>query len=404
MKGNVLNQGASTSVAAKGSRVDMLLFWSFCCTFFFIPVATSPAIIAGGFSLAVWIFSGKFIKDRDRWLNQDWTKPVVLFMLLPLVGLLWTGDMATGLKFAKKSYYWLYPFAIASIYRDGHTRILIRAFLAGLTLTAVAAILQKTGVIPMTKGYAAGYMSHISYSLLLVFGLLLLSFYFRRTKHNRNKIYLSLLMLVYLFSLSVNIGRIGYLAFVIVSPWILYNILGQKHVLKITAAALAGIAVLSFSSTVQERTRKAVNEVKLYYNGSKATSIGLRLHMWNGAIKIILKKPFIGVGTGGYKQAMKKYMDDPKLPDFVHPHNSFLHMAVSYGIVGLSSFIWLLAVFIKKGWKSRDTIEGFSVLSFGIVLIIGSMTDTQILSVATGMMFALLTGIQINDRSVLRAQ
>jgi len=354
--------------------------------------------------LALWIFSGKFIKDRERWLDQDWIRPVVLFMLLPLAGLLWSGDTETGLKFAKKSYYWLYPFAIASIYRDDHTEMLIRAFLAGLTLTAVAAILQEIGVLPMTKGYAAGYMSHISYSLLLVFGLLLLSFYFRRTKHRRSKVYLSLLMLVYLFSLSVNIGRIGYLAFAIVSPWILYNMLGQRHVLKIAAAALAGIAVLSFSSIVQERTRTAVNEVKLYYSGSKATSVGLRLHMWNGALKIILKRPLIGVGTGGYKQAMEKYRDDPKLPDFVHPHNSFLYMAVSYGIVGLASFIWLLAVFIKRGWRSRDTIEGFSILSFGIVLIIGSMTDTQILSVATGMMFALLTGIQINNGRMHRAQ
>jgi len=400
MKGNVLNQGASTSVAAKGSRVDMLLFWSFCCTFFFIPVATSPAIIAGGFSLAVWIFSGKFIKDRERWLNQDWTKPVVLFMLLPLVGLLWTGDMATGLKFAKKSYYWLYPFAIASIYRNDQTKILIRAFLAGLTLTAIVAILQEMGVIPMPKGFAAGYMSHIIFSLMLVYGMLLLSFYSSRVKHKREKVGILFLMLTYLVSLSVNIGRIGYLAFVVLSPWMLYNILGQKHTIKIAAAVLAGIAILSFSPTVQDRTIKAVNEVKLYYNGSKVTSVGLRLHMWNGAVNIFLQNPIIGVGTGGYKQAMKKYKDDPKLPDFVHPHNSFLHMAVSYGIVGLASFIWLLAVFIKRGWKSRDTIEGFSVLSFGIVLIIGSMTDTQILSFATGMMFALLTGIQIN-RSIL---
>lgn len=371
--------------------------------FFLIPIATSPALIAGGLSLAVWIFSGKFIKDRDKWLDQDWTKAVILFMLLPLAGLLWTGDMATGLKFAKKSYYWLYPFAIASIYRNDQTKILIRAFLAGLTLTAIAAILQKMGIIPMPNGFAAGYMSHIIFSLMLVYGMLLLSFYSSRVKHKREKVGILFLMLIYLVCLSVNIGRIGYLAFVVLSPWMLYNILGQKHTIKIAAAVLAGIAILSFSPTVQDRTMKAVNEVKLYYNnGSKVTSVGLRLHMWNGAVKIFLQNPIIGVGTGGYKQAMKKYRDDPKLPDFAHPHNSFLHMAVSYGIVGLLSLIWLLTVFIKKGWQSRNTIEGFSMLSYGVVLIIGSMTDTQILSVATGIMFALLTGLQTNRNIYIR--
>jgi O-antigen ligase len=203
---------------------------------------------------------------------------------------------------------------------------------------------------------------------------------------------------VYVFSLSVNIGRIGYFAFAFLSPWILYTLLGRKHIIIFVVFVSALLMILSLSPTVQHRTNKAVDEIKEYYNGDKNTSVGRRLHMWEGAIKIFLENPVIGVGTGGYANAMKKYRDDPALPEyFSHPHNSFLYMAVSFGTIGLIIFIWLLVIFFKKGWQARSTIEGFSVLSFGAVLLIGSMTDTQIMSLATGNIFALMVGIRSNN-------
>jgi hypothetical protein len=42
-------------------------------------------------------------RDSDRWLKQKWTIPVLIFMLLPWAGLLWTNDNAEGLNFAKKA-------------------------------------------------------------------------------------------------------------------------------------------------------------------------------------------------------------------------------------------------------------------------------------------------------------
>jgi O-antigen ligase len=137
-----------------------------------------------------------------------------------------------------------------------------------------------------------------------------------------------------------------------------------------------------------------VEEINAYYSGSKNTSVGRRLYMWEGAFKMILENPLLGVGTGGYQRALAQYRDDPSLPDIIHPHNTFLYVASSYGIVGLLSFSWLFIIFLKKGWSARETIEGFASLSYGAVLLIGSLTDTQILSVSTGILFALLTGLR----------
>lgn len=371
------------------------MFWGFCGTFFFIPVATSPAVIMGLLTLSLWIFSGKFIKDRHLWLKQKWFSPVLLFMALPWIGLLYTNDVETGMDFAKKSYYWLYAFAIASLsYKNYPAKTMINAFLCGLSFTAFIAIMQAVGLVPMPKSMATGFISHISFSLLLVFGILLVSFYYKRSNNVKQRIFLIVMLVIYFFSLSVGHGRIGYLAFLVLSPWIFSNIMGKKHIFKITGVILLMGLLLFSSSTVQNRIGLAVSDIELYYHGYKNTSIGLRLYMWEGAVKLFLENPVIGVGTGGYKKAMMKYKDNPELQYRPQPHNSFLYMAVSFGIVGLFSLIWLFVAFLKKGWQARDTFAGFSVLSFGVVLLIGSLTDTQILSLATAKMFALLTGIR----------
>ncbi len=124
-----MTQSEETKLPPQNDLADKLLFWSLCATFFFIPIATSPLEIASILALAVWIFSEKYIKDRKRLLNEKWTKPVILFMLIPLFGLLWTEDLSDGLDFAGKSYYWLYPFVVASMCYKYPAKYLIYAFL-----------------------------------------------------------------------------------------------------------------------------------------------------------------------------------------------------------------------------------------------------------------------------------
>jgi O-antigen ligase len=373
------------------------MFYGFCGFFFFIPIATSPAVVTGLLTLSIWIFTGKFIRDRE-WLKKKWTLPVIIFMLLPWVGLIYTEDLSNGLDFAEKSYYWLYAFAIASQSMRNRSKAFINSYLLGLSLTVCISLLQYIGLVPMPKGFATGFIGggspYIMYSLLLVFGMIVLSFYFKTVVTKRQKMFLMLLLCAYFLSLFVIPSRIGYLAFAALSPLILYNIFGKKRLMGIAALTVVAVALLLSSSVVQDRIWLAVKEVKDYQHGNKVSSVGARLWMWDGAVKIFLENPIVGVGTGGYRHAMVKYKDDPNLEDSTHPHNSFLYLASSFGIVGLSAFLWLIAVFLQKGWQARHGIVGYSVLTFGLVLLIGGLTDTQFLSLATGEMFALLMGLE----------
>jgi len=385
----------------KDITVDRLMFLGFCGTFFFIPIATSPAVIMGLLTLSLWIFSGKFIKDRHLWLKQKWFFPVLLFMALPWIGLLYTNNIKTGLDFAAKSYYWLYAFAIASLsYKKYPAKTMINVFLLGLFFTVVVCITQFAGIIPQAKENQFGFINPITYILFLVFGMLLLSFYFRKAQKVKHKILCGVGILLYFLNIFLFIGtpgRTGYLTFILMTPLIVYNLLGQKHIFKITTIGFLIIVILFLSPIVQDILTDTRVHIKMYYQGNPNTSVGLRLHMWKGAIKIFLENPIIGVGTGGYQSAMKKYNSSLLSPDFQgfsQPHNSFLHMAVNFGTVGIISLCWIFFVFLKAGWEHKNNLIGFSILSFGIVVLIGSLTDTQILQVHTGILFAFFTGLQ----------
>lgn len=388
--------------ALKISNIDIerILFRGFCVTFFLIPLGTSPFLIAGYLTLALWICSGRFITDRRLWLKQPWVAPILVFAALHWIGLLYTNDFEAGLKFASKTHYWLFAFAIASIpFYKYSPKALLNSFLAGLSLAAAIHIAIYTGVIPASQRYAASFINPITYILLLTFGILLLSFYFGKANGLKSRILYGAGMLLYLASISLFAGapgRTALLSLVISTPLAAYNLLGQRSFTKVLAATILAMAALFFTPVVQSSLNDTASQVKSYYSGSPDTSMGLRLHMWSGAVRIFMDNPVIGIGTGSYQLAMTEHANPALAPElsFNQPHNSFLYMAVSFGAVGALSIFWIFLQFIRAGWRHMEHLPGFSILAFGLIVAVASLTDTQIIQVHTGILFAMLTGLQ----------
>ena len=392
-------KGSSSGLKFRYSNitVEKLIFWAFCAMFFFLPIGTTPSAIFGILALLLWICSGRFFKDR--WLYLKERKiflPVLVFMAIPWIGLIYTEDLSLGLDFARKSYYWLLAFVIASLSFSNYSpKTLLRAFLLGLTITSLFSVLQYIGFIPMREWLPRVFEERrITMSLLLALGMSISSFYYFKENRFKHRILILLLMLLFLFTLSISGGRAGYLAFIALSPLIVYNLLGQKYIFKIAAISILIVAALFLSPVVQHRLDQTASDIRLYFKGYLLTDVGLRFHMWKGAIRIFLKNPLIGAGTGGYQLAMEEF-SVPALEGmkFRDSHNSFLYMAANHGIVGLVSLCWLFVIMLKAGWKHRRTATGFSIFSCGLILFIGSLTATQILIPITGMLFAIFIGL-----------
>lgn len=115
--------------------------------------------------------------------------------------------------------------------------------------------------------------------------------------------------------------------------------------------------------------------------------------MWNGAVRIFKDHPFLGVGTGGYSTVLKK-MGSPDDPIIAHPHNDFLYMAVSYGLIGVAAFFWLFGEIIKNAFTQRHNFLGFFVLSSTLVILVSGLFNAQILDAGMAFFLAVTVGLQ----------
>ncbi len=366
--------------------------------FFFLPVATSPTVICGVFVLAVWIISGRFLRDIKLWLKSDIALPMAILVILPWIGLIYTPLPDDGFAIAMKTHYWLYAIALSPILTvQRKPDLSIKMFLAGLSMNSAISILQFAGIVPLKKGVATGLLggssAWIAFSLLLTTGMLIASFYFLKAKSNKMRLLYGITMVQYFFTLGFIGGRSGYIALIVLFPVIAYNLVGQRHIVKILVISIIAVSLLFSFPVVRSRFAKAKEDIELYKQGNVNTSIGLRFHIWEIALSEIKRNPFLGVGTAGFKRSWELYKKDPSLPFIFHPHNSFLFVMVSYGILGLIAFCRLLFLMAKKGWKGRDSAMGFAVFAFALVFTIGSLTDTQVLVFATAVAFPLFAGI-----------
>ena len=98
--------------------------------------------------------------------------------------------------------------------------------------------------------------------------------------------------------------------------------------------------------------------------------------------------PFMGIGTGSITEPTKA-----RGHLVTHPHNNFLYMGASYGILGIAACFWLFWKMFKTSWRLRNTALGYFVFSACIVLFLGGMFDTQILNTGTLLFLSLTYGL-----------
>jgi O-antigen ligase len=275
-------------------------------------------------------------------------------------------------------------------------------FISGTTLMAIILCLYFIGIIPESAYLQRfTYHSYISYSLFVVVSILMLAFFYKASTTTVTKLVSAVLMLFLAITITQLKGRSAYLALVVLSPWLFVTMFGRHRLIPVLVAVPVTLALLLSSPRVRERLDLIPKEVKLYQSGGSASytatdgsqlesSIGLRLMVWSDALKIFRHYPLFGAGTGAYQHEANKINPENKLP---HPHNSYLFILVNYGLSGIGLYGRLLAVTLKRSWRARDQLSGHGILAFLLVILIGSLTDTQVLSTATGIALGFVAGI-----------
>ena len=370
---------------------DDAIFWCITLTFLLLPTGTAPPLIGIGLACAVWLFSGRFTLAVSV-VKQTWFRPVILFVILPWTGLIYSRNLDLGMDYAMKTKYWIALFVVAGCYlSEKRLFILVCALWTGLFAGAVLAMIQFSGLTVPIKAHFLGFgIVHTLVSMYLIIGILMAAYYFKLATSRKSKIVLVALILVFLFHLTVLEGRSGYLIFVLVSPLVARDLMaGFSFKIK---ALVFGALILSLCLSPVVRDRVADSYVMVKENQEKIMAGVMikempRFFITGQALDLIKKYPFIGIGTGSLPEFTRE-----KGSAVAHPHNNFLYMGVSFGIAGIIACFWLFWNMFARSWRFRETPVGYFVFSTCLVLFLGGMFDTQILNTGTLLLLSITYG------------
>ncbi|MBI4753151.1 O-antigen ligase family protein [Candidatus Desantisbacteria bacterium] len=132
------------------------------------------------------------------------------------------------------------------------------------------------------------------------------------------------------FSRGGFLGLIGIMAFIILKSQ-------KKLLLLIIIGMFATVAIFFMPSQYNERIKSILS----YEQDSTAMQ---RVYAWQAGYKMFLSNPLTGVGVGNFKDLSIQY--NPKMPDKITAHNSFVQVVAECGLPGIIIF---LALFITTG-------------------------------------------------------
>lgn len=126
--------------------------------------------------------------------------------------------------------------------------------------------------------------------------------------------------------------------------------------------------------------------------------------IWQAAWNMFMYKPWIGVGLGTFMYNFSKFVTPGYLYGVPYAHNCYLQMACEIGIIGVSSFLFLIAMFFYKGIEilntnsQQKTFFWYALLA-SLAAILGycvqMAVDTNFYSLDLGLLFWLVLGLGI---------
>jgi len=165
----------------------------------------------------------------------------------------------------------------------------------------------------------------------------------------------------------------------------------RSHLSKFTqfVSLLAIVAVIVTiyyipQTRIESKLDISIANVQMYFESDvesqyRNTSIGIRLEAWKAAWFVFLDNPLIGVGWGNLQENAKIYVDEGVLSQsaitYSHPHNQFLSVMASGGIVASIAVFFLFFIptreFYRSVRSSELSVDARRIALAGLLLMIG---------------------------------
>lgn len=402
------NYARQHTVSALLQDVNSILLVAFA---FVLPLWIAPSYIIAGLICVFWLLQGNFKTGFNKIRGNKLVLAVVAYLLLHIVGLLWTSNLAEGPdKVARASLFLLVP-VFMMVLNDENVEPVIWSFLASMILSCLFSFFIYFKVDPAhfkstDDGIPIYFMFHIHYSVYLTFSIAFTLYYLLFDPKNRKwlKIVSSVVLPILIFDLLICDGRTGQVIFFVFLVITILWYFGRNwfRSMMILLIALPMIFVLAYKTVppFNNRSQKAIAEI-MEYRENKATSIGQRLVYAQNAYKVFLENPLIGVGTGDFEDELKHIheQESPNIKFDVDPHNMFLLEIGQFGIVGIIVFLSIFYAQFRIALQSEVTIQKYLGFAAPIMFMLINLTDISLQLHFPTMLFILVSSILYRDYS-----
>ena len=386
-------------------NVDSAGSWLLILFGFTLPLSVAVNNLFAILIILLWLYKKEYQRTWEIIKNSKVVIAVLLLVLLHIIGMLWTEDVATGLQILKKQWMFLLLPMMMSFVKREHIQYYISAFLLAISISELLSYLIWFEVIPPFLRASlydpTPFIHHTSYNPFLAFAIYLTGYYmlFDKTLSQMQKI----LLLLFFFTMSINMfitggraGQVGYLVVVVILFFQFFN----KHFFRALLLSMLFLGTVLFaayfsSQIFQDRVNVAISQIQNYHSdkntstGLRNNSVGLRINYAINTFEIIKEHPLIGVGTGGYEKSYKIINDknSPGAEVHAHPHNMYLFEIVQFGIFGLISLLSILYFQLRFAWKETNVLRSKVGIALPLLFAVIMLSDSYLLGHFTTMLF-----------------
>jgi putative inorganic carbon (HCO3(-)) transporter len=329
------------------------------------PISATPPGLLLILSWLVVLVSAALKRVELRWPRTPYDLPLAVFLAAALLSLLVTEYPLLSIRelraliFEPVLFFWLLHTL------RGSAAMALGGFLAGATVTAVAAIVQvplgvggtpAEGVLRAQAWYPSA--NHLALMLGRAWPFLVAGALAGWRWLWLPAVLVGLALLLTFSTGGWLGGLVGVLVVVVAS--------GRRapavRLGSLAALALVLVSGLAIVGVLPERL-----------NPLRQTG-GFRLDLWLSSLEMVRDHPWLGIGLDNFAYLYPQlYLREGAAaePNLSHPHNWVLHVWLELGLPGLIAFVWLL---VRVWRQAREKLSGSST-RWMIAGACGSMAD-----------------------------
>ena len=387
-------------------------FFCAVCFMFFIPISTALMNI---FIFLVFIFTC-FSGNLKEHLALAWQNPIsksalILFTLL-CFGLTWSiADIWESLDTLKKYNELWYIGLLIPIFNTHKRRQMgLNVFLLSMGVILFGIYLMFFGIIlPIEVSIQGkiqhfnidgGFASHIITNILMAFAMFISAHKSILSRKKSRLIYAIFFLLSSYYVLLISEGTTGQIIGILLLTLLLVQYLKKKAIL---AIPILLIIVSIFTLTVQNNSiNHAIHKIMTRVDKSNPEytyDINTRPYLYLNALKVFLEDPWVGTGTGSYKQAIKLKQKDfyNRTDHLKNPHSEYLNIAVQLGLLGLVSLLYLFSIQGFYSFKVQDKEQKYLAQGLVILILVGCTFNSSLMDARDGHFWAFFSALLFSN-------